>query len=161
MNIWICIGLFLIGLSAIMIEFFLPAAGIIGIIGIAALISSIVYGYNIGIMAGTLFLLAALIGSPIILIIAFKIFPYTFFGKKLILNDNQSAEKGFSSHLKDKYDDLLGREGISYTALRPTGMIKIEDKKFNGQTGGDYIEKNEKVKIIKVTGNKITVKKLK
>ncbi|MCK5673653.1 MAG: hypothetical protein KAH95_09760, partial [Spirochaetales bacterium] len=78
MNLLFLTGLFFIGLIAIIVEFFVPAAGVIGIIGGGCIIGSVVMAYlDYGILTGSAFLLGALILTPLIIIFYFKIFPKT------------------------------------------------------------------------------------
>ena len=44
------------------------------------------------------------------------------------------------------------------TTLRPTGIAMIDLKKYNVMSGGEYIDKDSIITVIKVEGNKITVR---
>jgi len=159
MNILFLTGLFFIGLIAIIVEFFVPAAGIIGIIGVGSIVGSIVIAYlDYGILTGFAFLLGALILTPLIIIFYFKIFPKTIFGKKLILNANQSHDLGFTSFSQDLYKDLDGCSGIVLKEMRPVGIVEIEGQRFTAMTNGEYLEQGSRIKVFKVEGNKIFVK---
>jgi membrane-bound serine protease (ClpP class) len=160
MNLLFLTGLFFIGLIAIIIEFFVPAAGIIGIIGGGCIIGSVVKAYlDYGILTGSAFLLGALILTPLLIMSYFKIFPKTIIGRKLILNANQSHESGFTSFTQEKYMDLKGRSGIVLKDLRPTGIVEIEGRKFNALTNGEYLDSGSKIQVFKVEGNRVFVKK--
>lgn len=161
MAIWIPIGLLVLGILAIILEVFIPAGGVLGIIGLILMILSTVlaYWYHQAII-GTIFLGASIIGTPIAFIFSLKIFPKTFFGKKLILSQSETQKEGFVSYTEARYTDLIDKEGVAFTTLRPAGMIKIENKKYNVVTSGEYIDKDSKVKVIKVEGSRIIVKKL-
>ena len=155
------VSLFLIGLIAIIIELFVPAGGVIGFIGIGLIVSSIISAYTrFGIIIGTVFLLVGIIFLPILFGISFKIFPHTFAGKIFILKDSQKKEKGFVSHDEAKYNIILNKEGTALTPLRPIGLARIDNNKFNVTTTGEFINKNVKIRVIKVEGNKIVVRKV-
>ena len=161
MELIIPISLFIIGLIAIIVELFVPAGGIIGFIGIGLIISSVVSAYSkFGSIIGTVFLMSGVILLPIFFGVAFKIFPHTFFGKIFILRDSQKKEEGFSSHEEEKFKVILNKEGISITQLRPIGLAIVDDKKYNVTTTGEFIDKDEKIRVIKVEGNKIVVRKV-
>jgi len=160
MSLWILIALVIIGLIAIILEFFVPAAGIIGGSGIVCLIASTILAYiHIGIKVGTAFLVVVLIGTPATILVALKIFPNTFVGKRLILKSSQKQEEGYVAYTREKYNDLLGEEGITLTKLRPSGVVKINDRKYSVVTSGELIDKDEKIKVIKVEGSRIVVRK--
>ena len=160
MELILPISLFILGLIAIIVELFVPAGGVIGFIGIGLVISSIISAYTrFGVIVGTVFLLLGIIFLPILFATAFKIFPHTFAGKIFILKDFQKKEEGFSSHDEEKFITNLNKEGIALTSLRPIGLAMIDDKKYNVTTTGEFINKNEKIRVIKVEGNKIVVRK--
>ncbi len=160
MNLLFLTGLFFIGLIAIIVEFFVPAAGIIGIIGGGCIIGSVVKAYlDYGILTGSAFLLGALILTPLIIIFYFKIFPKTIIGKKLILYTNQSHDLGFTSFSQDLYKDLDGCSGIVLKEMRPVGIVEIEGQRFNALTKGEYLDSGSKIQVFKVEGNRVFVKK--
>ena len=159
MNIILPIVLLIVGILAFIIEIFVPASGILGAFGLVLIIVSVVMSYiKMGSMTGSIFLIISLISLPTLFALAFKIFPKTFFGKKLILSDSQKKEDGFESNPEESYKVLEGHEGNALTALRPTGIALIDSKKYNVMSSGEFIEKNALIKVIKVEGNKITVK---
>jgi membrane-bound serine protease (ClpP class) len=59
----------------------------------------------------------------------------------------------------EDYSALIGKSGIAVSTLRPVGKAKIEDKVYPVETEGDYIEKDEIIKVIHIFGNRIVVKK--
>lgn len=161
MNIWVPILLFIVGFIALFLELFVPAVGMIGAVGIICMIVATVLGYrNFGNTMGSLFLTGALIGTPAMIIIGLKLFPKTFVGKKLILAFSERQEEGFTSHTTEIYEALEGKEGMAITNLRPSGMVMIDEKKYSVVTSGELIPRGERVKVIKVEGNRIVVRKL-
>lgn len=160
MNLLFLTGLFFIGLIAIIVEFFVPAAGIIGIIGGGCIIGSVVRAYlDYGILTGSAFLLGALILTPLLIMSYFKIFPKTIIGRKLILNENQSHESGFTSFSQEKYKGIEGSSGIVLKDMRPTGKVEIEGQRFTALTNGEYLDSGSRIQVFKVEGNRVFVKK--
>jgi len=161
MDGWILIALVIIGFIAIILELFVPAAGIIGGLGIASIIGGTILAWiHHGKRVGTIFLIVALIGTPFVILIALRVFPKTFVGKRLILKDSQKKEKGYVAYTSEKYNGLPGNEGITLTKLRPSGIAIINNNKYSVVTSGELIDKGEKVKVIKVEGSRIVVLKL-
>lgn len=160
MNLLFLTGLFLIGLISIIVEFFVPAAGLIGIIGGGLIIGSVVSAYlNNGFLTGSVFLFCALILTPLIILFYFRIMPKTRLGKKLILNTNQSRETGFTSFNQEKYRNLKGSTGIVIQGMRPVGTVEIDGQNYTALTNGEYIEQGITIKVFKVEGNRVFVEK--
>jgi membrane-bound serine protease (ClpP class) len=151
-------GLLIIGIAVILLEFFIPSFGLIGVIGAASVISAIVIAFRTSNIAGSIFLIASLIIVPVLMLIFFKIFPRTYFGKKLILGRRFENYDGFTSYTPEKYEKLLGISGIAETDLRPSGMILIEDRKLSAVTSGEYIEKGKPIVVIKIEGSRIVIR---
>jgi len=161
MELWLCIVLVSVGFVAIFVEFFVPAGGLVGVAGLAAMVVGIVFAYyDHGNLAGTLLLLLALAGTPISLAVGFKIFPHTFLGKRLILSQSQPQEQGYTASSSGKYKALLGKEGVVVSPLRPVGMARIDDEKYSVVTEGEMIEAGAAVKVTAVEGSRIVVRKI-
>ena len=160
MDIWVSILLLAIGFAAIFLELFVPAGGLVGLGGVVSMVVAIVLAFvHHGSTEGTLLLIAAMIGTPITLVIAFKIFPHTWVGKRLILKQSEVSEEGFTSSSVDQYTAILGKEGLTISMLRPSGMVRVGDSKYSVVTEGDLIEENTRVKVIAVEGNRIVVRR--
>jgi len=154
------IALALIGVAALITELFVPAGGIIGLIGLGSIIAAIVRTFQTqGTLVGSIFLLCSFIAVPGIFILYFKYFPRSFFGKRLILSNTQTHEDGYSSHTEHQYSDLTGKTGTAETRLRPVGTVLIEGQRYNAVTDGDFIERNTHIKVIYTEGNRIIVRK--
>ncbi len=146
------ITLFIIGLTSITIELFIPGA-IVGICGAGCVIASIILAYvHVSNFLGYLLLSIGICFIPIFFIVWYKILT-----KKFAVN---ASEKGFSSADK-KLDDLLSAEGVAITTLRPSGTANINGKKVDVVSEGEMISKNTKIKVTDVKGNRIVVKTVK
>jgi len=149
-------SLAIVGLAAIIIEFFVPAGGLIGLAGAASIIGSIVAAYmKLGILWGTVTLVLMLITVPLLISFYFKIFPRTPWGKKLILSQVNRDMSG------QRYSGLAGEQGIAATDLRPSGRAELKGKKYSVVSIGEYIKSGERVRVVKVEGSRIVVRKIK
>jgi membrane-bound serine protease (ClpP class) len=161
MIIWFPVLLFVVGFIALFLELFVPAAGLIGAAGIICMVVGTVLGYrSFGSTVGTLFLTGTLVGVPAMIVIGLKLFPKTFVGKRLILSFSQGQAEGFTSYTSERYENLLGREGEAVTMLRPSGMVLIDGKKHSVVTSGELIERGERVRVIKVEGSRVVVRRV-
>lgn len=144
--------LFFIGCILIFLEMIIPGFGLPGISGIIFV--------TLGIILSAENIYIGLISISISLIIGFIIsflflkkgFTNKFF-QKIILNNK------INSYSHKNNTKLKGLTGIAFTDLRPSGIVKIHNEKINVITEGDYIKKGSNVKIIKVEGFKIIVRK--
>ena len=150
----LAIVLLVTGIAVILLEFFIPAFGLIGVIGAASVIGSIVLAFRVSSLAGSIFLILTLIIVPSMVFIFFKYFPRTYFGKKLILGNSFNQ----SDDLPERTSLMPGISGVAVTDLRPSGSIIVDNNRYSALSAGEYIDKNRNIKIVRIEGNKIVVK---
>jgi membrane-bound serine protease (ClpP class) len=147
--------LFIIGIILIVAEFFLPG-GIAGGLGIGAILASIMLAGGDMMQMGISLMIALLIAVATVTIFV-KVFGKKMkFFNKIILNDSTSTESGYVSNANRL--DLIGKEGVTKTPLRPSGTVIVEDERIDAVTEGGFIKAGEKVKIVKVEGSRIVVR---
>ncbi|CAH0347050.1 nodulation protein NfeD [Bacillus sp. CECT 9360] len=152
------IGLFVIGIILIMLEFIVPG-GIIGALGLLAVVGSLFMATGDPVNM-TISLLIALIASILVSILFVKVFGRKMkFFKKMILTDSTNTENGYVSNHNRL--ELVGKQGETLTDLRPSGTVLIDDERVDVVTEGSFIHKGALVKIIKTEGARIVVRELK
>jgi len=147
----VIIVIYAAGLSAMLIELFLPGA-VIGTLGFFAIVGSIVAAFvrdfnTLGIV---------LICITLAFIPLFFLLWKHVIGRFMALT---ASEQGFRSGTLVN-ESLIGKEGKTASALRPSGIAFIEDRRYDVVTRGEMLEKGTNIKIIDVTGNRIVVKKI-
>jgi len=155
-----------VGVLLLLVEVLLiPGFGLAGLSGIGILLwglyelllPDVPVGHEIHSMVLTGFTIG-IIGGIIGFILLFKLMTKTEFWQKLTSPNVQEKEKGYSSSIG--LEDLTGEEGITDTDLRPSGWVNVGDQRIFVVTEGSYINKNEKVKILSVDGNRVVVRKI-
>nr|WP_318246255.1 nodulation protein NfeD [Bacillus sp. PS06] len=147
--------LFVAGIVLILLEFVVPG-GILGFIGLGAIIASMFFATDdIGHMA--ISLLIALGITMVVSIILFKVFGKRMrILRKIVLSDSTNTESGYISNVSRV--ELLGAEGFALTTLRPSGTALINNERIDVVTEGGYIEKNKKIVVVKTEGTRIVVR---
>ena len=74
-----------VGLTVIVLELFIPSAGVLGIIAAILLISGVVVGFISGIQTGLIVFLAVLIILPVMFSILIKAWPHTPIGRRILI----------------------------------------------------------------------------
>jgi len=165
--------IFIIGVVLVLIEVFaIPGFGITGISGIILIVAGltlamidnelfkgngsfpwIIIVKPFGIVVASVFL--GLVGG---IALSKKLLTSTMF-PNLALHSELSGEGGFVGvdlHIKSK----VGMEGIAITILRPSGKIQIDNEWFDAMSEYGYIEKGEKVKVVKDEAGQLYVVKI-
>lgn len=104
-------------------------------------------------------IVTAFIEIPIVLVITYKIFPNTRFGKSVTLAPpDKKPGEGISDTQQLK--DMLGAAGRVLSDLRPVGMVDFDGKRVECVAEEGYVEKGKQVKVIKVESTQLTVRVL-
>lgn len=150
------LGLMILGLGLVMLEIFIPG-GIVGIFGGLCLLAAVVFSYQDYGMEGAILVFGiGLVGLVACLWFEFKVLPKTAAGKRFFL---QNQVDGKSQ--PDVVDDsMVGREGLTATALSPSGYVLVDGKKIEAFSRNGFLEKGESVKIDSFDQFKVTVSKL-
>lgn len=149
--------LFIGGIILLLIELHTPGFGIPGISGIIALFISIYLVLGGGINALRSIILASILMLGII-ILFIRYLPESFVWKRIALKEATKTEAGYTVVTVNQ--NLVGKEGISVTLLRPSGIVEIDNRRYDCLTEGEYIPSGSRVIVTKVIGNKIFVRKI-
>lgn len=151
--------LFILGLILLATEvIIIPGFGIAGIGGIVALVAGIVLAAPT-VNHGVTSLVIAILATGVLVAVSIKFLPTRNVWKRLILGDKQLRAGGYNAPSVELVE-LVGSEGVAITPLRPSGAVKIGDKRIDVVTTGNYIPSGTEVKVVKVEGTRVIVDKI-
>ncbi len=145
--------LFLGGVLLLLAEIFvIPGFGVAGIGGIAAILASIYFTFG----DQTLYVasLAVLIVAAGLLL-AVRLLPRTRTGRALVLESAIAGEAPPEAKLRP----LEGAIGKALTPLRPAGVAQFGERKVDVVAEGEFIEKGSTVRVVRVEGVRVVVRK--
>lgn len=144
------------GLLLIGAEIFLPG-GVLGVFAVLCLIVSIIAAFASPLFTNQQALLMAfgiLALSVISMVLWMKLFPKTKAGGKLTLKTDLADAKAQEPGL----DELIGKEGVAVTDLKPSGIAMIDNHRIDVITQGEMIDKGKPIFVIDVNANRVIVK---
>lgn len=151
------IAIFIVGVIFIIIEILTPTVGLLAGIGVVAIFYSLILAMGGDINA--IYMMAiSLVIAIIIFAIIIKKLPSSKLWKKIILTNTSSTEQGYVSSVD--YSQYLNKEGIVLTELRPSGSVEIDGVPVDVVSEGKFISKGEKVRVVKIEGMRIIVRKV-
>lgn len=146
------------GIVFIILEFFVPG-GILGLIGVSAIVVSLfLSGYDLTHM-GISIMIAIIIGIVAFIFLYRRVDAEKGIFRKIILRDRTMTDEGYISN--PVKSELIGKEGTTVTTLRPAGIAQIEEERIDVVSEGTYIEQGKHVKVIAVEGMRIVVREIK
>jgi membrane-bound serine protease (ClpP class) len=162
--------LFVVGVALLALEVFvIPGFGIAGISGLVLSIGSLIlvmlnndlldfsFVKTEEIFQAVASILVGLFGSIILMFFGGIRMTNTRFFKRIALQGVQDRKDGYTSNFK--VESLLGKSGKTYTVLRPSGKVIIDDVLYDAYTRGDYIQKDEEIIVVGEEGTSLKVRK--
>lgn len=152
----------LIGLTLLVLEFFIPSGGLILILAIVSLVVGtwgawkawspdhmwMFYSY-----LGLLFVL-----SPGSIIAGLYLINTTSLGSKILLDGPEQEEiTGFRKRA-ETLRELIGKRGETLGLLNPGGMVTVEGTRYHCESPGMTIQPKTEVEVTEVQGNRLVVR---
>jgi len=141
--------LFMLGLALIVTELFIPGA-VMGMVGLVMVLVSVYLAFQGEMLTlGWILVAVSILSVPALIILWIKVLNRVMANKT-----TQQGTSGAQMHLKN----LVGREGVAMTQLRPSGTARIGDMKVDVVAESEVIERNARVKVIEVESNRVVVR---
>lgn len=148
--------IYFVGILLILIDGKVINDGTLATLGLAGMILSVIItapNFYAGLYSVIGLTLGA--GGSFIFLKVFK--PRNMWGK-ITLKDRLTKEAGYSTMNTD-YENLVGKEGITLTDLRPVGTIKIDENHYSAVSNAQWVSKDTSIEVVSVDGTRILVKK--
>ncbi len=155
----------LLGLGAIALGvelFLLPGFGVAGILGIVSFTAAIVLAlagttpswHDVG--SALAILGAALTISAAVFFTFLRHLPNSPRFRRLVLADGHTAAEGYIS--APARTDLVGKEGVAVTDLRPAGTAVLGEERLDVVTEGEFIRQGTQVRVVRSEGYRHVVR---
>jgi len=165
------IALFVVGVILIILEIFvIPGFGLPGILGIIFIVCGLAFSmvandwlnFRIAapgmLMQSFLVVTFAMLIAVVLMVVFGKSMLQSRAFKRLVLQDEQRSVEGYTS--SRQYVDLVGREAIARTVLRPSGKIEIDGKRYDAVALDGYVDFGERVYVEKHENYNLFVRKI-
>ena len=151
MDYWIWpILLLALGLGLAFLEVFFPTAGILAFFAAAAFLGAILLGFHYGSSLGLTITAAVVIGIPLLISLAFRLWPRTSVGKAVLLDAPKAEDVLPDDHLRRQLKGLIGRLGRAKCRMLPSGVVAVDGQTLDAMSEGMVIEAGQTVRVIKV-----------
>ncbi len=146
----------LAGAAVVLAEIFIPSGGLLSLLSVGLFGYSLYLAFtDIGQTVGIFVLMADFFIIPAMVVLGFKLLARS----PATLSSTLSRENGVVSQAEE-LAALLSREGVLLTDLRPAGTALLDGRRIDVTSRGEFVEKDSRVVVCKVTANKVFVKKI-
>ena len=164
------IALFVVGIVLIVLELFvIPGFGVAGILGIVCLVCGLAFSmvandyFDFSITEpGMLFnsfllVIASMVVATVLMVLFGKSLLNTRAFKRLVLQDEQRSTAGYTASAVKV--EMLNKEGVAKTVLRPSGKVEIEGKWYDAVALDGFIDIGEEIYVEKHENYNLFVRK--
>lgn len=150
------IGLLILGLALVFLEV-LFLEGVLGVLGGLAFIGMwalvfVEYGMHWGLLA--------IIGSAVavigMIVVEIKVVSRTKFGRRVL----HETAIDTTSQAPLANDELIGREGETLTSMTPTGVILVDDRRYEAFSMSGRLERGTRIRVEGYDNFRIKVKEV-
>ncbi len=156
-------------LGMLLLELIVPSGGLLGILCGVAGIGSIVAFFRYDLAFGWASLVGYAVMTPIVLVFVFKLWIQSPLARLMVLDgdvqgntDGEPGAPGSSERARlerfDQLRKLIGAEGMTVTALRPVGVVKINGQRVDAMAETGIVEADTPVVVTDVYDNQIKVR---
>ncbi|MFP6872062.1 MAG: NfeD family protein [Verrucomicrobiales bacterium] len=181
------IGFFLLGIVLVIVEFFVfPGLLVFGIAGFALIFGSLVFamidpiklnwegGFSLSAIGSVLTgpminLTIAVIGAGLLIMLLLRYLPSLPVFRGLVLDSGVGKGTGIEPlsvsgvtgdcSIGLEAGNVIGLSGRAETDLRPSGMARIGNQRFDVVSTGEFIESGAKIRIVEQEGSRIAVER--
>lgn len=144
----IALGLFVLAIIVFLVDLFIPTGGVlIGVTGVLA-IGAIVLAFMHSVSTGVWMVIGTFLAIPLMFWAFVELWPKTPVGKRLIVTPEKAEEYVWSDAKNSDPKELVGALGTVVAELLPSGIVKVQDRKYEAITQGAPIEKGKTVKVV-------------
>ena len=164
---WQELAIFAVGLGLLLVEVIvIPGFGIAGLAGVGLMLGSIVVTqlgdfqlWNVDEIAAVIVRLSAsMVGAFVLSLIMLRSLPRMASFNRLVLETETRASEGYVSSSREE-DELLGKEGVTVSELRPAGIALINGRRTDVVTDGEFVAVDQAVEVVEVSGNRVVVRR--
>lgn len=139
------------GILVIVVEMFVPSAGVLGIVAATFLFAGVVVAFFKSLFFGLTVLTCTSLAMPFLFWLLVKVWPLTPLGKAILMNDTIEVMPESTT------DSLLGQVGKATTKMLPSGTVVIDGESYDAVSEGFAISPGDVVKVISARGNRVYV----
>jgi membrane-bound serine protease (ClpP class) len=163
--------IFFIGAVLLILEIaVIPGFGIAGLSGLILIVSSLilvalnnssfdftfVQDGDIYITSGTV--LFSFTAGIVLAFVAGNQFMKSALFNKISVQETFAASEGYTSNFNT--GSLIGKQGTSYSVLRPSGKVMIDGIVYDAYSRGEFIEEKKNIEVIEQVGSSLKVKEI-
>ena len=154
----LAIALLVAAIVCLFLEIMLPSFGLLTVAGIGCMLGSVFFAFAASGGVGWTFVVLNGVSIPASVVLAFKVLPHTPLVVKAEISPTVRKPASAEGSAGEDLSELAGAEGVALTRLGPGGTARIDGKKYDVVSSGEWIGPDTPVIVTAVEGRRIEVK---
>ena len=155
---WVA-ALVVVGLVALALEVFVPSGGVLGFLSVVALVAGVALAFvEQGPWFGTAVLAVTCLAVPLVLAVAFRVFPETPLGRRVLPPPPRPDEVMPDADRRAVLLSLVGRRGLPTSDLLPWGDVEIDGVDHQAVSEAGPIARGAAVEVVGTQATALVVR---
>jgi len=151
--------LMILGFALVILEIFIPSGGILGFLAVCSILVSVGSAFVYRDAAtGFTFVLIAVVGFPAAVAAAFRWWPNTMVGRRMLLHVPAEADILPEDDPREEIRELIGEIGSANSDMFPGGTVVVKGKTYEAVSEGMPIDKGQSVEVVDVQNNRLVIR---
>ncbi len=151
--------LLLAGCLFLVLEFFIPSSGTLGVLAALSFVAAIVMAFMAGPAYGTFMFILVLVIVPVACVLAVKYWPETPIGRMILIQRPESPEAVLpQTEAYRGMQHLVGRHGLAKSLMMPGGVVEIDHKSYDAVSDSAAIEPGTRIVVIGISTQRVVVR---
>ncbi len=152
------VAILVVGVVLLAVEVFvIPGFGVAGVLGIAAIVVALIRILEEGVVP---VLGYSVLFSGVLLAVLLWLLPNSRLASAFRLTTRIATPDGGGLQFQGGRKDLVGQDGVALSDLRPAGVARFGNDRVDVVSEGDFVNAGTPVHVLRVEGNRITVRSL-
>ena len=148
----LAVVLLALGIGLFFLEAVIPSMGLITVGGIVSVSTAVYLAFRVSPAWGAAFIVLAVASIPAAVFFFFYVARHTGIVHTSDEGDYEGAGR--------EAGDLVGKEGVALSPLRPTGIARIDGRRVDVVAEGSFIDEGARVKVVRADGIKVVVREV-
>lgn len=157
MSLELAIVLLLGGLAILVLELFIPSAGVLFVLASGCMIASVVVAFNVSLGAGLVFLVIVCVLAMVLPFVGVELWKRSPLGRMMLMESDVPPKTVPGEEEQDA--GLVGEIGRVLTPLRPSGTVLLGRHRLDAITEGGKIERGEIIRVVGLRGTRVVVRR--
>ena len=157
--VWWSLILLGLGLFFMVLEFFVPSGGVLGILAGLSILGAIVVGFLAGFNIGAGVLITSLIVVPVLFSVGLRLWPHTPIGKQILIPLPASSDEVLpTTEAYRGLHGLIGHRGLARSLMMPSGVVEIGHRQYDAVSAGMPIDPGQPIIVMGVETQRLVVR---